>query len=184
MTTTKRGYLNATVALVLLVAVTYALFSPELPVGRDRRVILYLFCSLAAALLFGSSVLDRVELKGPGIGLVLSGSMAGAFGAFALLMYFSRPEEVIVVFDIVDSTSRPVALHPSHAISVTGDTVATNPAYAVDKTSLFVVFRDDMGAVIVSIQPTDTDPVFVGRIEMPARARKTLRFGTDLKPRT
>lgn len=184
MAAKRRNYLNASIVVVLLVVLGYVLFSPELPVGRDRRIILYLFCAVAVALLFGSSALDRVEFKGPGIAVVLGGSMAGALGAFALLMHFSRPEEVVVVFDIVDAVSRPVALHPAHAISVSSDTVATNPTYAVDKTSLFVVFRDDMGAVTVSIQPTDTDPVFVGRIEMPATTRKTLRLGRDLRPRS
>jgi hypothetical protein len=180
MTSKEKAHLAIGTVVLLFLAVI--VFMPELPIGRDRRTILHFISAMLICLLFGSTAADKVTWKGNGAFVVLSGSAAIALVTFAALQYFSRGEEVVAVFDIVDTSGKPLPLQPVESVVVQSESSATNPAFALNSSTLFVVFRDDVGAIRISIQPTASEAIFHGRAELPAHARRTLRLGKDLVP--
>lgn len=165
--------------LALLCLIAYVALAPDKLYSPTARTSLFFLCGVTLALLVGSELGSRFELKLPGMAITLVGASAVAIGTVAALTYLASPEETISAVEVVDENGRAVILSGVD-LRITPREGAGDLTYAVRSNTVYVVFPSTVMSAKMEVSYAGGQ-VYRGPISRSARGRLHVKQTADGK---
>lgn len=174
--------LRYVVAIACLIIALYVVLWPAVAYAPVPKVVLFLLISLLPAILFGAEAASRLEFKIPGFVFTTIGAGALCFGGLALLTHYSKPEEQIAVFHILDENQQPVNnLDRPGAVQVLLTGKGLTVTKFLDGNAVVLIFPEQVGECELQIKPSAIGKTYIGKVTYSGNRESDLVFGKQLK---
>lgn len=169
------------VAVAVLVVGVIVALSPNVAYAPVPRIILYSLVALLPAILLGTEAASRLELRLPGIVFLATGSIAVFFFGLVVLTKYSKPEQQIAVFYIVDNQHQPIPnLDREGAIEVALTREGLSITKFLDGNALVLIFPEQVSTARVMVRPVSFGPTYSGEVTYTGNRQEYLVLDQDL----
>ncbi len=168
-------------ALAILALGIFVALSPGISYAPVPRITLLALVALLPAILLGTEAGAKLKLRLPGIALVAFGSIAVFFTALWILTQYSKPEQQIAVFYIVDQQHQPINnLDRDGALEVlrTSQGLSVNPL--IDGNAMVLIFPEQITQLTIVVRPVSFGPSYSGTVTYAGNRQTYLVLDKDL----
>jgi hypothetical protein len=168
--------IGSILVLLLLVALTPGLVYAPVP-----RVILFLLSSIFLAVFIGAEASTQFKLKLPGFLFVTGGAGALALGTLFLLVYLTKPDKQVVVFEVLDSSGEKVNLGVFGALELERHPSGLQPTVFINGNAAVFIYPEQLVDQGIVVRTSTGGRAYRGTVSYARPPAVPLRISKDLK---